>query len=168
MTVVAGTSTLVCCVGNELVADDGVGCAVYQQLQALSLPDSTSLAYLGVGGLDLLDWLTGEERALIVVDAVHFGAPPGTVHCLDWRELPTAQGVAVSAHALGLRETIEVGQVVCPEKLPATIMLVGIEGRCFNQLGGAMTPATAAAVPGAAARVQELLFTFQRGAEDDH
>lgn len=163
-----GGGTLVCCVGNELVADDAVGCAIYEQLQTLPLPAATRLIYLGLGGLDLLEKLTGQERALIVVDAVQFGAPPGTVHCLDWRELPKARGAAISAHALGLRETIEVGQVVCPEKLPTTIVLVGVEGRCFNQLGGAMTPATAAAVPGATARVQELLLTFQREAEDDH
>lgn len=167
MKVDRGAPTLVCCVGNALVADDGIACAVYLKLQALALPESTRLAHVGVGGLDLLERLTGEERALIVVDAVQFGAPPGTVHCLDWRELPAARGAAISAHAIGLRETIEVGQVICPEKLPATIMLIGIEGRCFNQLGGAMTPATAAAADGAAAGIRDLLFTFQRGTEDD-
>jgi len=157
----ARTSTLVCCIGNELVADDAVGCAVYEALRTQSLPPSTTLTYLALGGLNLLDRLEGDERALIVVDAVHFGAPPGTVHCLEWDQLPLPVGAAVSAHALGLREAIEVGQLICPGKLPPTIVLVGIEGRCFDQLGAPMTPETAAAVEPAAQRVRALLSDFE-------
>lgn len=160
-----GASALVCCVGNELVGDDAVGHRIYGHLQTLELPAATQLTYLGLGGLDMLEQLSGEERALIVVDAVHFGAEPGTVHCLEWDDLPAARGAAVSAHGIGLRETIEVGRVICPEKVPARIMLVGIEGRLFSELGGAMTPATEAAVPVAAERVRELLYTIQRGIE---
>ncbi len=167
MTLATAASTLVCCIGNDLVADDGVACRVFERLQALELPGSPRVEQVGVGGLDLLELLTGAEGSLVVVDAVQFGAPPGTVHCLDWQDLPAARGMAVSAHAIGLRETVEVGKVVCPDKLPSRIVLVGIEGRRFDELGGAMTPETAAAVDTAARRVRDLLFTFEQEAEVD-
>ena len=55
---------LVACVGNSLVGDDAVGCAVFERLQQQSLPEGTRLIELGLGGLSLLEHLAG-ERALI-------------------------------------------------------------------------------------------------------
>ena len=97
---------LIVCVGNSLVGDDAAGCAVYESLARESLPDGVRLHLLGVAGISLLEILAG-ENILIVVDAVQFGAKPGTVHILDWSELPQARGLAVSAHGIGLREAID-------------------------------------------------------------
>ena len=159
----ADFATLVVCIGNELVADDAVGYELFLKLQQMDLPPATRLEFAGVGGISLLDRLTGSEDALIVVDAVQFGAPAGTVHCLPWDEVPVNGNTAISAHGIGLRETIEVGGMLCPEKLPATIMLVGIEGRCFNRTREFMTPATAAAIGTAADLIRHQLRTLQQG-----
>lgn len=149
------SSSLVVCVGNALVADDAAGPAVHEALLALGLPAATSLRLLGVGGLALLDELGGEEL-LVAVDAVHLGAPPGTVHEMDFDALPKA-GPAVTSHGIGLREAIEVGRRLYPERMPRRVVLVGIEGRCFDGLGEPMSPAVAAAIPAAAERVRELV-----------
>lgn len=153
-------TSLVVCIGNELVADDAVGYQVYQHLQRHGMPPGTRLEYCGVGGVALLDLLTGDEAALIVVDAVQFGAEPGAIHCLPWDRLPELPGHAVSAHGIGLKDTVAIGQALYPEKLPGRILLVGIEGSCFDQLGRGMTPAVAAAVPAA---VELLLHELNHG-----
>lgn len=148
--------SLVVCIGNDLVSDDGAGKAVYVSLERSRLPVGTRLEYLGLGGIDLLEELDGEER-LVVVDAVQFGSSPGTVHILDWAGLPYMEPRPVSGHGIGIREAIEVGRRLYPEKAPLYIHLVGIEGRCFDQLGQGLSPEVEAAVPKAVAAVLQLL-----------
>ncbi len=155
--------TLVVCIGNELIADDAAGYEIYRKLQGMELPGETRVEYSGVGGLSLLDRLTGYERSMIVVDAVQFGAPPGTIHCISWEDLPTCCNTALSAHGIGLKETIDVGKILCPEKLPTNIMLIGIEGRCFNRMRDYMTPETSAALNDAAVACLQQITQFQRG-----
>lgn len=142
------------CVGNALVGDDAVGCAVHERLSARRLPEAVRLELLGVGGLRLLDELDGED-ALVVVDAVMLGAEPGTVHVLAWDELQPPRG-AVTSHGIGLREAMELGRRLFPERTPSRAFLVGVEARSFDGVGEALTPAVAAAVAPAAERVLEL------------
>ena len=151
------------CVGNDLVADDAVGCAVHERLKT-NLPATVRLELLGIGGLAFLDMLQGEEF-LIVVDAVQLGAASGTVHVLVWDELPEARGAAVSLHGIGLREAISVGRILYPDLMPADIVLVGIEGRCFSDLGVGMSPPVTAAVEPAVATVSRLLQEHSRSTQ---
>lgn len=151
------SSALVVCIGNELVADDAVGYELYQLLQAERLPAAVRTEFCGVGGIALLELLTGQEELLVVVDAVQLGDPPGSVHCLPWEQLPTLDGSAISAHGIGLKDTISIGQTLYPERMPRQVVLVGVEGRCFDQLGGAMTPEVAAALPQALAAIRYAL-----------
>ena len=54
------------------------------------LPAGTRLEYVGLGGIALLDLLTGAENAMIVVDAVQLGAPAGTIVTVEeiFRHVP--------------------------------------------------------------------------------
>ncbi len=147
---------VVACIGNGLVADDAVGGAIADRLTGDGLPPNVRVERLETGGLAMLDRLDGEDL-LIVVDAVQLGAPAGTVHVLDWDAVPPAPGQAVSAHGIGVREAIDVGRMIDPARMPNAVMLVGVEGACFDRLGAAMTPSVAAAVPRAAAEVRRLV-----------
>lgn len=147
---------IVICVGNGLVADDGVGEAIYDRLTRESLPDGVELRFVGVAGIAMLDALSGEDL-LIVVDAVQLGWAPGTVHVLDWDDLPRPGPHAVSVHGIGVRETIEVGRLVQPDDMPHQVVLIGVEGVCFDQVGAPLTPAVAAAVGPAVERVMARL-----------
>lgn len=161
----AAAGALVVCVGNDLVADDGVACVVHERLEAAPLPPGTRLHRLGLAGLALLDLLDGEPL-LVVVDAVQLGAPPGTLHVLDWERVPPARGAAVSVHGIGLREALDVGARLQPERMPRRTVLVGVEGACFTELGGPLTPAVAASVDDAVRAVHALL-DGGRGAAPD-
>lgn len=153
---------LVVCIGNSLVADDAAGCEVYQLLTKIKLPSGMRIKLMEMAGIDLLDELQGEET-LIVVDAVQFGARPGTIHLLPWEEIPSTPGLPVSAHGIGIRESIEIGRVLYREKMPEKVMLVAIEGNCFDTIGCSMTPEVRSAVRTAA----DLVLQYADFAEND-
>lgn len=142
---------VVLCLGNELVADDAVGYEIYRRIEQ----KNWRVEYCGTGGIDLLPKLTGESE-VIVVDAVQFGAQPGTIHVLPWQDLPSA-GRAISAHGLGLRETVEIGLTLDPDQMPQHVTLLGIEGICFNRTREAMTVAVANAIDQAVVKLEQLM-----------
>lgn len=148
--------SLVVCIGNELVADDAVGFEVHAKL-ARMLPRGVRLEYCGVGGIALLDLLEGTEQCMVVVDAMCLGAAVGTVHCMGFDALPRSSANAISAHGIGLREAVEIGMVLYPERMPKRIVLVGIEGRCFDLPREHMSQQVAEAVDPAVSRVLALL-----------
>ncbi len=157
----AAEKALVVCVGNSLVGDDAAGCAVYERLAREPLPGGARLLLLGVGGVSLLECLQG-EKVLIVVDAVQLGGSPGTIHILDWDELPQRGPAAASAHAIGLREAIALGRLLSPEAMPRKVLLVGIEGASFDTVGAAMTPDVIASVEKSAIEVRKQLEALLR------
>ena len=148
--------TLIICIGNQLVADDGVGWEIFQRLQQNGLPDHVRLEFLGLGGIDLLEEIAGEEL-LVVVDAVQLGHAPGTIHTLGWQELPALSSRPVSGHGIGIREAISVGRKLYPERMPKEVFLIGVEGKCFDQLGTGLSPEVAGAVAQAIDAVFSLI-----------
>jgi hydrogenase maturation protease len=149
-------TALIVCIGNELVADDGVGWVVYERLRDSHLPENVRLVFLGLGGIDLLEEIDGEEL-LVVVDGVQLGDDPGTIHQLGWEQLPAASPRPVSGHGIGIREAIGVGRKLYPERVPREIFLIGVEGQCFSQLGVGLTEMVTLAVPRAVAAVLSLV-----------
>lgn len=147
----ADRRTIIVCIGNELIADDAVGFEVYNRLAGCG----ARLEYCSVGGIDMLPLLDGETD-MVVVDAVQFGAAPGTVHIVPWESLPRSSS-AISAHGLGLRETIEIGAILYPQHMPERITLVGVEGRCFNRTREFMTAEVEDAIDTAVSAVKELI-----------
>jgi hydrogenase maturation protease len=150
-------TALIVCIGNDLAADDGVGHAVYHALVKKELPSGTRLRLLGVGGMDLLEEMEGEDR-LVVVDAVQFGVAPGTIHVLGWEQLPSLQTRPVSGHGIGIREAIEVCRCLYPEKTPRNVHLVGIEGKCFESLGAGLSEEVVRSVEAATVQILHLLL----------
>ncbi len=151
-------SALIVCIGNDLAADDAAGLIIYKKLEKSILPPGTRTSFLGTGGITLIDELGGED-ILVVVDAVQFGAAPGTVHVLGWDRLPPATLRPVSGHGIGIRETIEVAKRLFPEKTPRHVYLVGIEGKCFNQLGAGLSAEVADSIEIAFSEILHLLYS---------
>jgi hydrogenase maturation protease len=151
---------VVVCVGFSLVADDGVGMAVCDRLEKSALPQGSRLRPLAEGGIKLLNELEGEDL-LIVVDAVKLGGPPGKVHALDWTALPR-DTASRGAQGVGLREALEVGRRVFPERMPRQVVLVGVEGKVFEPMGAPMSPEVNAAIEPAVQRVLKMLRVICR------
>jgi hydrogenase maturation protease len=70
---------LVAGVGNQLRADDAFGVVVAHRLMAMDLPAGVKVVETGIGGIALVQELQEGYDALIVIDAVDRGRPPGHV-----------------------------------------------------------------------------------------
>lgn len=115
-------------IGNEWRGDDGVGPWIVDRLRDLALPGVRTLR-AAADGLALLDAWRDAGR-VYVFDALRDAAEVGEVLRVDaLREsLPTASNY--SSHAFGLAEAIELGRTL--GQLPAGLIVIGIEGRCFD------------------------------------
>ncbi len=71
--------TLVIGLGNELLADEGVGVHAVRHLQRSQLPAKVVVLEVGTALLDAVSELEVAER-IIVIDAMKGGESPGTVY----------------------------------------------------------------------------------------
>jgi hydrogenase maturation protease len=146
--------TLVLCLGNDILRDDGVGWAIADVLEGMSPQPAIAVKRSALSGFYLLDELTGWDR-VIVVDAVRTGQhPPGTVLSFPFEALGTEAGP--SPHAVGLPTVIRLGrQSGVP--LPTWIHVVAVEVDDMESFVEGLTPAVEAAVPGAVAAIRSVL-----------
>ncbi|MGA2183046.1 MAG: hydrogenase maturation protease [Bryobacteraceae bacterium] len=143
------------CLGNDLLGDDAVGVVVAEQLRHL-LPEGFDVDTTDDSGLDLLDHIIN-TTALVVVDAVQTGAPPGTVHLLDEDDLPVVCGS--SPHYVGLNEALRVAralQLPVPEK----VVILAIEVGDTLSFGAEMLPAVRAATPAVVEMILENMLQW--------
>lgn len=138
--------TRILCLGNELLADDGAGPAVAAALQG-RIPEECDLVVSQVGGLRLLDEVTGVDRLLVVDAALSGSAPPGTIRIL--RPGSLAVMPPCTQHAFGLAEALQLAARLGLE-IPQETTVITIEAADVTTVGGAMTPEVAAAVEEAA------------------
>ncbi len=144
--------------GNVLRCDDAFGVVVARRLEQVDLPPEVRVVETGIAGLTLVQELREGFDALVVVDAVDHGRPPGTVlmiepeildvDTLSWDQrhelltdmhLTTPERAFVMARALGV--------------LPENRMLVGCQIGDPEAVGEEMTPEVAAAVEVAVAEI---------------
>jgi hydrogenase maturation protease len=100
------SQTLVLGLGNILMRDEGVGVRVAERLlERYDFPAGVQVLDGGTLGLDLLPWVEGVDR-LVVVDAVDMGAEPGTTTRLEGEEVPAFLGIKISPHQMGLADLL--------------------------------------------------------------
>lgn len=142
----APRAVLVIGVGNELRGDDAVGIDVARRVRALApTPVAFDVAELQDEPTRLLDVWAG-RRAVLLVDTMRSGAPPGTVARLNLSsDAPAAAAPApgsASTHALGLDEVIALARTL--GRLPPTLIVYAVEGRGFALGDGRSEPVAAA------------------------
>lgn len=115
--------TVILGLGNPLLHDDGAGIEVVKRLEGTAGADC-DLKTASVGGLRILDQITGYDRA-IIVDAIITGAKPGTVRRMCLAEL-SGELHASCIHDLNLKEALDLGHFM-GMPLPERITIYGIE-----------------------------------------
>ena len=112
-----------------------------------------------MGGLSLMERLTGSER-VILVDAIFTGAQPvGTVSRFSLTDLPDlSAGHSASAHDTSLQNALQVGRdmhILLPKDEDVTV--ITIEAEAVYDFSQDLSPAVAAAVPVALKHVLALI-----------
>ena len=111
-------------IGNILLKDEGVGVRVAETMMKMELPPDVEVLEGGVKGLDLLDYIEGREK-VIVVDAVKAGSPPGTLFRFTDKDLAVKKGIMRSAHGIDFSDVIAVAKFLGSK--PEEIIFLGIE-----------------------------------------
>jgi hydrogenase maturation protease len=143
--------TLIIGIGNPFRSDDAAGIVLVRRLCERVPAGVRILEESGEGAALVEAWR--DAPAVILVDAVYSGAPPGRLHRLDLRkrEFPR-EFVRYSTHAFGAAEAIELARAL--ERLPAHLIFHGVEGKVFAS-GERLSPEVEGALPAAVDRILE-------------
>ena len=123
------SDTLIIGLGNEYRRDDAVGLVVARCLKERT-PEHVRVLEESTEGTALMEsWKDAD--AVILIDAVHSGAEPGSLHRLDAHRQPIpAEFSHCSTHAFSVAEAIELARAL--GQLPARLIFYGIEGKTFE------------------------------------
>jgi hydrogenase maturation protease len=110
--------------GNWLFTHDRVGPRVLEKL-AGRYGDEVELCDAGSGGLNVLDFLRGQEL-LLLVDACVDGGRVGEVRVLE-PDLDVTPTSGSSVHQIGPIEALIVARELYPEQLPQKSLLILVE-----------------------------------------
>jgi hydrogenase maturation protease len=137
-------------VGNTWRGDDAAGLLVARRLQQENLPQVEISENPGTAGV-LADAWKG-AHAVILVDAVVSGGPPGSIYRFDAHAHKASFPVfrSLSSHGWGVAEVLALGRLF--HDLPPVLIIYGIEGENFS-LGEGLSPAVAAVIPDAVRRI---------------
>ena len=140
--------------GQAAAGDDGVGPAVLACLRAGGVPADVELRTLDDPSV-LVDVLQ-TPVPVVLVDAV-LGEPAGRVVDVEPAALGARSASCVSTHGIDAGRAIALASAVAPEAVTPSLRIVGvtIARPAMGRTG--MSPAVAAAVPEAAARVRALV-----------
>ena len=166
-----GKKVLVAGVGNKLRADDAFGVEVANRLMAMDLPEGVKVVETGIGGIALVQELQEGYDALVVIDAVDRGRPPGHVMLIlldvphvddmEWGErydfladvhLATPERALIMSKALGV--------------LPDDTLMVGCQPVDAETPGIPMSPEVTAAVEVAVKEVVRHLGELMAPADE--
>jgi hydrogenase maturation protease len=113
--------------GNLLLGDDGAGLSLLERMRKYGSEWAGAVELMdgGTRGLDLLGEISGRQ-AVIVLDAVQMGDPPGTVHVLRKDEVLGLGGTrATTAHESNAKELFQIAGLLGDQ--PEEVVVIGIE-----------------------------------------
>jgi len=115
-------ATLVLGLGNVLLGDEGFGVHVVRWLKMCELPHDVRVVEGGVGGFNLLGYLEGVKR-LIIVDVMMLESPPGQLLVLKpGTRLDEPGKRLMSFHQIGVLELLKMWSLIGDE--PEVYLLV--------------------------------------------
>ncbi len=131
-------------IGNILLSDEGVGVRVVERLEAdYALPAGVEVIDGGTCGMEMLEQLENLD-ALIVVDCVRHGQPPGTPVLLKGDDVPVFFKTKLSPHQVGLSDVL--ASLEFTGRAPKQTAIVGIQPASM-ELGMELTPTVAPRLP---------------------
>lgn len=155
---------LIAGVGNVLRGDDAFGIVVLRRLEESLNVEGVEYFESGIAGISLVQKLMDGFDALIIVDALDRGAPPGQVFVLepDAEALknPPSRHEATDLHQADPEVVLRMATAL--KTLPQRAWIIGCQALDCDELGAPLTPAVARAVPTAVDRIQQIVLTLQK------
>lgn len=153
---------LIAGVGQLLRGDDGFGVEVVRRLVQMDLGETVRVIETGTGGINLVTALYDPTDALIVLDAVDHGRPPGTVMVIepevaDVADMPDMErwDFLADMHYTKPESAFMLAKAL--GVLPERFVLVGCQPQETEVLEVGLSPVVAAAVDVAVVEVQRII-----------
>jgi hydrogenase maturation protease len=160
---------LIAGVGNILHADDAFGVEVARRLEVIDLPPEVKVVETGIAGIALVQELQEGYDALVIIDAVDRGRPPGTVMLID----PEVVDVEALSWA-GKHDLLADMHLATPERalmlaralgvLPAQSLMVGCQPADVDSIAAPLSPAVESAVGVAVDEIRKHVDALLRAA----
>lgn len=116
---------LVLGIGNDILTDDAIGPKLVGDLTKMNLPAEITFKTAAVGGLELLEIISGYSR-IFMIDAIRTsGGSPGNVHFLSPGDLRETMHIS-NLHDINFVTALELGNRL-NYKLPSEIMIIAVE-----------------------------------------
>lgn len=128
--------------GNDLLADDGVGLVAAAAL-GRRFSGRVETVCSSTSGFDLLDDLLGASRLLVIDTLATGGSPPGTLFEAGEDEVGASPGG--SPHYVGLFEALRLGRALGLE-VPSEVVILAVEPADVLTVGGPMSDEVASAI----------------------
>jgi len=142
---------LVAGVGNVLRGDDGFGPAVANLLT--DLPEGAEVIETGIGGIALLQEIMAGCDALLLIDAVERGAPPGTVFLIE-PDIAEAEHVP-DVHLANPHRVLSMAKTM--GVLPERVVIIGCQPAEVDELLQELSEPVRRALPIAVAKIEEVV-----------
>ena len=135
--------TLILGLGNILMGDEGVGVQIAEQLAFQTLSDEVEVIDGGTAGYELLSFLEGRER-VIIVDAVKTEDEPGAVYKMDLSILEDDATMHLSLHQLGLKNVFKMASLM---EINPEVTLVGVVPKDYQSYKIGLSKEVEEAIP---------------------
>jgi hydrogenase maturation protease len=115
-------------IGNLLCRDEGIGVHVIQEMKNMKLPEHIELLDIGTSTMDLISYLEGVKK-LIVIDALKAGGSPGAIYRCRPEDLLANEEGPISLHEIGVLETLSMAKRMGME---INTVIIGVEPKVLD------------------------------------
>lgn len=122
------------------LGDDAVGWELIRYLRQIGTGSNDTELHAVSGGDQLLDKLDS-AGTLLLIDAVRSGAPPGTIHRMEWPDKRVETLQPGSTHQLGPSAALRLAETL--GLLPRRVIVFGVEAGAIEPAGELSEPVTA-------------------------
>ncbi len=141
-------------VGNILMQDEGFGVRVVEELtRRYRFPDNVQVLDGGTLGMELLRFVTGADR-LLIIDAVSGGGSPGDLYHFANDEVKAYFKNKVSLHELGIQDVLAALELL--EQPVQEVVILGIQPAVID-VGLELSETVQPGVAATAGRVLDIL-----------
>ena len=148
--------------------DDAFGVLLATKLQnEAGLPDSVKVMEIGSAGIHLVQQLFDKYDVLVLLDVVHWGGEPGTIHfkeidVTDIRQLPPEEKNELLAdmHYINPLKALMLAKAL--DVYPKKVIFLGCETAENEEIGIGLSPAVTNAIPIAFNKIIQWLESISK------
>ncbi|MES0278508.1 MAG: HyaD/HybD family hydrogenase maturation endopeptidase [Dehalococcoidales bacterium] len=130
-------------VGSILLRDEGVGVRLVEAMSKRKLPPGVELIDGGTASVELIDYIRGRKK-VVIVDAVKGGQEPATIYRFKDTDVDGVERPQLSLHDIGLLENLALVKYL--DKPPEEMIIFGVEPKDLS-VGLELSPEVARVIP---------------------